>query len=121
MLSIWKNRVRKMREAKLLLEVIAKARVETKQKSGMLAYWLKSDNRFIINYANVSFLKKDKKATLSVILETQSQDGFLFWANSPEGEKFYYENYNKIQEALNIQLIKPWTDHEYGIEKSKEK
>jgi hypothetical protein len=55
-----------MKEAKLLLEIIAKARVETKQKSGMLAYWLKSDNRFIINYANVSFLKKDKKETLNI-------------------------------------------------------
>jgi DNA polymerase III alpha subunit (gram-positive type) len=109
-----------MKGAKLLLEIIAKARVETKQKSGMLAYWLKSDNRFIINYANVSFLKKDKKETLNVILETQGREGFLFWANSPEGEKFYHENYNKIQEALNIQLIKPWSDHEYGIEKPKE-
>lgn len=109
-----------MDKAKLLLEVIAKARVETKQKSGTLAYWLKIENRYIINYANVSFLKKDKKETLKTILEIQNKEGFLFWANSPEGEKFYHENYNKIQEALNIQLIKPWTNHEYGIKKSTE-
>jgi hypothetical protein len=109
-----------MKNAKLLLEVIAKARIETKQKSGTLAYWLRIDNRFIINYANVSFLKKDKKETLNVILETQNKEGFLFWANSPEGEKFYHENYNKIQEALNTQLIKPWTDYEYGIKKPNE-
>ena len=50
-----------MEQAKKLLSVIEKARIETKQKSGTLAYWLKIDNRFIINYVNVSFLKKDKK------------------------------------------------------------
>jgi hypothetical protein len=50
-----------MKQAKELLEVIAKARTETKQKSGALAYWSKIDNRFMINYVNVSFLKKDKK------------------------------------------------------------
>ena len=107
-----------MKQAKELLEVIAKARTETKQKSGALAYWSKIDNRFMINYVNVSFLKKDKKETLSTILEIQGVDGFLFWANSPAGEKFYLDNYNKIQEALNTQLIKPWTDYEYGIKKS---
>jgi len=106
-----------MKQAKELLEVIAKARTETKQKSGALAYWSKIDNRFMINYVNVSFLKKDKKETLSTILEIQGVDGFLFWANSPEGEKFYLDNYNKIQEALNTQLIKPWTDYEYGVKK----
>jgi hypothetical protein len=103
---------------KELLEIIEKARVETKQKSGALAYWLKIDNRFIINYVDVSFLKKDRKQTLKTILEIQEKDGFIFWANSPEGEKFYYDNYNKIQEALNIQQIKPWISNEYGIEKS---
>lgn len=107
-----------MKRAKELLEVIKKARLETKQKSGALAYWLKIDNKYIINYVNVSFLKKDKKETLKTILDIQNKDGFIFWANSPEGEKFYHENYNKIQEALNIQQIKPWIEHEYGIEKS---
>ena len=109
-----------MKNAKQLLEVIAKARTETKQKSGALAYWLKIDNRFMINYVNVSFLKKDKKETLKTILEIQKKDGFLFWANSPDGEKFYHDNYNKIEEALNTQLIKPWTEYEYGIKKSTE-
>ena len=109
-----------MEQAKKLLGVIDKARVETKQKSGALAYWVKINDRFIINYVNVSFLKKDKKTTLDTILSAQKTDGFLFWANSKEGEEFYIENYNKIQEALNSQLIKPWTDHEYAIKKSTE-
>lgn len=109
-----------MRKAKLLLAVIEKARSENKQKSGMLAYWLKIDNRFIINHADVSFLKKDRKQTLATILEIQATDGFLFWANSEEGEKFYLENYNKIAEAFNTQLIKPWMDHDYEIRKSTE-
>jgi hypothetical protein len=75
-----------MKRAKLLLTVIEKARSENKQKSGMLAYWLKVDNRFIINYADVSFLKKDRKQTLSTLLDIQGKDGFLFWAISEEGE-----------------------------------
>ena len=65
-----------MKQAKELLEVIAKARTETKQKSGALAYWSKIDNRFMINYVNVSFLKKDKNyaihANLSAVLELQN-------------------------------------------------
>ena len=107
-----------MKRAKLLLNIIEKARSENKQKSGMLAYWLKVDNRFIINYADVSFLKKDRKQTLATILDIQGKEGFLFWANSEEGEKFYLENYNKIAEAFNTQSIKPWMDHDYEIRKS---
>jgi hypothetical protein len=106
-----------MKDVKKIEEFIEKARKENKQKKGILAYWLHIEKRYIINYVDISFLKKDRKETLKVIKEIQSKDEFLFWANSPEGEKFYDENYNKIVEAIKAQQIKPWLDYEYGVKK----
>ena len=98
-------------------DFIEKKRVADKRKTGVLAYWSKVDNQFLINYVNISFLKKDRKKTLEVVRETESNSNFLFWADSPEGEKFYNENYNKIATAIKEQQVKPWLDYEYRMEK----
>jgi hypothetical protein len=68
-------------------------------------------------YNNISFLKKDRRETLNIVRETESSNTFLFWADSPEGEKFYNDNYNKIASAIKEQQVKPWLNYEYRIEK----
>lgn len=105
-----------MKYVKRIEQIIEKARLQ-KKKEGILAYWLYIDKRYIINHVNISFLKKDRKATLTIIKEIEENETFLFWANSPEGEKFFDENYNKIVAAVKAQQIKPWLDYEYGIKK----
>lgn len=103
---------------KHLLELIEKARSENKKKSGALAYWVRINEMFFLNYVNVSFLKKDRKTTKAIIEKTELEPGFLFWADSPDGEKFYNENYNKIVEDFKIGQIKPWLNYEYKIKKN---
>jgi hypothetical protein len=98
-------------------EVIEQKRITDKKKSGVLAYWSKVDNQFLVNYVNISFLKKDRRETLNIVRETESSNTFLFWADSPEGEKFYNDNYNKIASAIKEQQVKPWLNYEYRIEK----
>lgn len=98
-------------------EVIEQKRIADKKKSGVLAYWSKVDNQFLVNYVNISFLKKDRRETLNIVRETESSNTFLFWADSPEGEKFYNDNYNKIASAIKEQQVKPWLNYEYRIEK----
>jgi len=105
-----------MKKNRRIEEVIEKARLN-KQKSGMLAYWLRIDKRNIIHYVNISFLKKDRKESLDIINEIQSKENFLFWANSPEGEDFYNKNYEKISKAIKTQEIKPWLFYEFGVDK----
>jgi hypothetical protein len=102
---------------KNLLDIIEKARSENKQKTGVLAYWVKTDNMFFLNHVNISFLKKDRKTTKKILEEIQLETGFLFWADSPEGEKFYNENYEKIVSDFNTGQIKPWLNYEYKIKK----
>jgi hypothetical protein len=106
-----------MENVNAIEEVIEKARKTHKQKAGMLAYWSYIGKRYIINYANVSFLKKDRRETLKVLRDVQCSAGFMFWANSPEGDQFYREKYNKILAALKAQQIKPWIEYEYGVRK----
>jgi hypothetical protein len=98
-------------------EHIEKKRITEKKKSGVLAYWSKLDNQFLIKYVNISFLKKDRKGALEIVRETESENNFLFWADSPEGEDFYNNNYNKIATAIKEQQVKPWLDYEYRMEK----
>jgi hypothetical protein len=106
---------------KHLLELIEKTRSEKKLKFGVLAYWVKTDNMFFLNYVNISFLKKDRKITKQTLEATEHEPGFLFWADSPEGNKFYNENYDKIVEDFNLGQLKPWLNYEYGIKKSEQK
>ncbi len=106
---------------KSLLDLIEKARSENKQKSGVLAYWVKTDGMFFLNHVNISFLKKDRKETRTILEGVELEPGFLFWADSPDGEKFYDENYDKIVEDFNIGQIKPWLNYEYKIKKSEQK
>ena len=94
-------------------DFIEEKRKTDKKKSGVLTYWSKVDNQFLINYVNISFLKKDRKDTLKIVRETESGNDFLFWAESPEGKKFYNDNYNKIATAIKEQQVKPWLDYEY--------
>lgn len=110
-----------MGNVKFLIEIIENARVKNKQKFGQLAYWSKTDGKFILNYVSISFLKKDRRATKEILERTQTEPGFLFWANSEDGERFYEENYNKIVEALNTQQKKPWLTYEYEIKKPEQK
>jgi hypothetical protein len=102
-----------------LIHIIEKARSVDKQKSGMLAYWSKINDNFILNYVNISFLKKDRNESISLLIETQNEPGFIFWADSEEGEKFYEDNYLRIIKDINGQQIKPWLQYEYKIKKSK--
>lgn len=102
---------------KQLLGLIEKARFENKQKSGVLAYWVKVDNMFFLNYVNISFLKKDRKKTKLTLEEIELESGFLFWADSPEGEKFYDDNYDKIVQDFNVAQMKPWLNYGYKIKK----
>lgn len=106
-----------MKKKVYIEEVIERKRITDKKKSGVLAYWSKVDNQFLIKYVNISFLKKDRKETLKIVRETESEIDFLFWADSPEGEKFYNDNYNKIASAIKEQQVKPWLDYEYRMEK----
>lgn len=106
-----------MRDVFNIEEFIENTRKGNKQKKGILAYWSYIDKQYIINYVDISFLKKDRKATLKVIEEIESSENFLFWGNSPEGEKFYNDNYNKIMRAVKGQQIKPWLNYEYGVKK----
>jgi hypothetical protein len=104
---------------KKILDIIEIARSEKKQKSGALAYWSKIDDKFLLNYVSVSFLKKDRKDVKVILEDTQNEPGFLFWANSEDGERFYEENYDKIVRDINTQQIKPWLHYEYEIKKPK--
>ena len=106
-----------MENVRVIEEIIENARVKNKQKSGILAYWIYIDNRYIINSVNISFLKKDRKEALNKLLDIQAKENFLFWAASAEGEKFYNENYNKIMNAVKAQQLKPWLVYEYGLKK----
>lgn len=106
-----------MKKKVYIEEVIERKRITDKKKSGVLAYWSKVDNQYLIKYVNISFLKKDRKETLKIVRETESEIDFLFWADSPEGEKFYNDNYNKIASAIKEQQVKPWLDYEYRMEK----
>jgi hypothetical protein len=106
-----------MKKKVYIEELIEKKRITDKKKLGVLTYWSKVDNQFLINYVNISFLKKDRKETLTIVRETESDVNFLFWADSPEGERFYNDNYNKIATAIKEQQVKPWLDYEYRMEK----
>jgi hypothetical protein len=117
-LLIWRNLIKMSVRVKSLLELIEKARSENKQKSGVLAYWVKIDNMFLLSYVNISFLKKDRKQTRQLLEAVELEPGFLFWADSSEGEKFYDENYDKIVEDFNVGQIKPWFNYEYKIKKT---
>lgn len=110
-----------MNSVKKILNIIEIARSENKQKSGALAYWSKVNDKFLLNHVSVSFLKKDRKDVKIILENTQNEPGFLFWANSEEGEKFYEENYAKIVRDINTQQIKPWLHYEYEIKKSEQK
>lgn len=109
-----------MEQVNQILDVIDKARTETKMKIGMLAYWLKLNNKYIVNYVNISFLKKDRSKTIKEVTAIENQPGFLFWANSPEGEAFYTENYNKIAVSFEQQLLKPWVENKYELKRANE-
>lgn len=98
--------------------IIDRVQQKNKQKSGVLGYWSYIDKRYLIGYVNISFLKRDRKETLGILREIQGCEDFLFWANSPEGEQFMRENYNKITESLMIQQTKPWLEYEYGVKKN---
>jgi len=106
-----------MKKKVYIEEVIERKRITDKKKSGVLAYWSKVDNQFLIKYVNISFLKKDRNEALKIVRETESEIDFLFWADSPEGEKFYNDNYNKIALAIKEQQVKPWLNYEYRMEK----
>jgi hypothetical protein len=106
---------------KNLISIIEKARSENKQKSGALAYWIKDGDKFILDYVIVSFLKKDRKFVKEILGKKELEPGFLFWASSEDGEKFYEENYERIVASLSKQQIKPWLNYEYEIKKPNEK
>jgi hypothetical protein len=110
-----------MGSIKNLIVLIEKARSEKRQKSGAIAYWIKDGDKFILDYVTISFLKKDRKFVKEILGRKELEPGFLFWANSEDGEKFYEENYEKIVTSLNTQQIKPWLNYEYEIKKPNEK
>lgn len=100
-----------------ILTLIEKARFENKKKSGLLAYWVNVDDKFLLNHVNISFLKKDRDNVTNTLKNIESEPGFLFWVDSLEGEKFYTENYDKIIRDFNMEQIKPWLNYKYIIKK----
>lgn len=97
--------------------IIEELRSKKKQKIGTLAYWVYIEEKYILKYVNVSFLKKDRKEALKVISEIQNMNDFVFWCDSKKGKKFYSDKYNKIVDAFKTQQIKPWLSYEYGVGK----
>lgn len=105
-----------MTNVRLIIKQIEETRVASKQKMGTLVYFLLNEsNVYEIHYINISYLKKDRKSLIKQLIDIENREGFLFWSSTPEGEKFYYKNYDKIVEAFNNSTNKPWLDNGYLI------
>lgn len=104
----------------LIINQIDEARIKFNEKKGTLVYFMMNDdNVYEIHYINVSYLKKDRANLIKELKGIENKSGFLFWANTPVGERFYYENYNEIVDAFNNSTKKPWLDNGYLIIKKK--
>lgn len=105
-----------MSELDEIVQVIEQLRLSA--KSGSLAYWYKIGDRFIIDYIEVSFLKKDRKEVIELLKKVERERNFLFWANSTTGEKFYNDNYDDIVNDLENQIKRPWIKSHYLIKRT---
>jgi len=71
-------------------------------------YFTFKDNEGIIQLGSsicISF-HDDIEETLQKIGNTEKREGFMFWNLSPEGEKFFTENWNVIGKCLSNMILK---------------
>jgi len=114
-LLIWRNLI-DMSELDEIIVLIDLLRENS--KSGTLSFWCKQGDIFIVDYIDVSFLKKDRKKVIEELKKIEKKRNFLFWANSNAGQLFYERNYEDIVNDFENQIKRPWLKSIYKIKRT---
>lgn len=91
-------------------EVYFKALYYSEKPVGMIRYFYEDNNRiihtngFIIVHFNIDQVVSLRN--IKRMIDTEQKEGFLFWAISPEGEKFLEDNKIVLGKDLIDNLLK---------------
>lgn len=76
-------------------EILKKIKTIAKQKNGFVYFAIEKNNKIEIGLLLIS-LNENDRINLNKMDYITNQEGFKFWLNSEEGEKWYIKNKNSL-------------------------